>query len=177
MNVQGQVLKYNFYSDRWPAFFVLAAVFIFFLSGCRAGTGYAEIPVPDRRMNLKGLEAVSIQYLDAHPEEFYAFSRILTDADNALGKHGHITRGAVVRWIRNRIRQEAYDETMPVYRLLKSVYLRDWDGSEFTFVDDDDREYLYDLIGAVMGGMHLCTTCSTARPMVRKGRTGRTSGT
>jgi hypothetical protein len=116
-------------------------------------------------MNLKGLEAVSIQYLNAHPEEFYAFSRILTEADNALGTHGRITRGAVMRWIRNRIKQEAYDEEMPVYRLLKSVYLHGWEGAEFIFVDEDDREYLYDLIGAVMGGMHLCTTCSTAHPM------------
>jgi hypothetical protein len=119
-------------------------------------------------MNLKGLEAVSIQYLNAHPEEFYAFSRILTQADDALGKHGRMTRGAVMRWIRHRIKQESYDETMPVYQFLKSVYLQGWEGSDFILVDEDDREYLYDLIGAVMGGMHLCTTCSTAHPMVRK---------
>ena len=148
----------------WPGFFILAAAFIILLPGCRSGTGYADIPVPDRRMNLKGLEAVSIQHLNSHPDEFYAFSRILTDADEALGKQGRITRGAVMRWIRNRIRQEAYDETMPVYRLLKSVYLQGWEGSNLTVVDEDDREYLYDLISAVMGGMHLCTTCSTAHP-------------
>jgi hypothetical protein len=158
-------VAYRYESFRWPVCFVLAAAFIFLLPGCRAGTGYAEIPIQDRRMNLKGLEAVSIQYLNAHPEEFYAFSRILTEADNALGTHGRITRGAVMRWIRNRIKQEAYDEEMPVYRLLKSVYLHGWEGAEFIFVDEDDREYLYDLIGAVMGGMHLCTTCSTAHPM------------
>jgi len=114
---------------------------------------------------MKGLETVSIQYLNEHPGEFYAFSRILTEADDALGKNARITRGAVMRWIRDRMRAEGYDGPMPVYRLLKSVYLQGWDGSDFTWVDDDDREYLYDLIGAVMGGMHLCETCSTARPM------------
>jgi hypothetical protein len=150
---------------RWPAFFVFAAAFVFFMPGCRAQTGYAEIPVSDRRMNLKGLEAVSTQYLNAHPKEFYAFSRILTEANDALGEHERITRGEVMRWLRNRIKQEGYDEGMPVYRLLKSVYLQGWEGSDLTLVDDDDREYLYDLISAVMGGMHLCTTCSTAHPM------------
>jgi len=138
---------------------------MFFLSGCRAHTGYAGLSNEERRMNLKGLEAVSIQYLNEHPRDFYAFSRILTEADDALGKHNWITRGAVMRWIRNKMKQEGYDERMPVYRLLKSVYLQGWDGSDFTLVDDDDREYLYDLIGAVMGGMHLCETCSTAPPM------------
>jgi len=116
-------------------------------------------------MNLKGLEAVSIQYLNNHPKEFYAFSRILTEADDALGKHERITRGAVMRWIRNQLKQEGYDEGMPVYRLLKSVYLQGWEGSDFTLVGEDDREYLYDLISAVMGGMHLCETCSTAHSM------------
>jgi hypothetical protein len=135
------------------------------MPGCRAATGYAEIPASDRRMNLKGLEAVSIQYLNNHPKEFYAFSRILTEADDALGKHERITRGAVMRWIRNQLKQEGYDEGMPVYRLLKSVYLQGWEGSDFTLVGEDDREYLYDLISAVMGGMHLCETCSTAHSM------------
>jgi hypothetical protein len=139
----------------------LAAALVFFMAGCRAQTGYAEIPVSDRRTNMKGLEAVSIQYLNSHPKEFYTFSRILTEADDALGKHARITRGAVMRWIRSRIKQEGYGEGMPVYRLLKTVYLQGWEGSVFTLVDDDDREYLYDLISAVMGGMHLCETCST----------------
>jgi hypothetical protein len=143
----------------------LAAAFVFFMPGCRAQTGYAEIPVSDRRMNLKGLEAVSIQYLNDHPKEFYTFSRILTEADDALGKHERVTRGEVMRWIRDRMKQEGYNDEMPVYRLLKSVYLQGWEGSDLTFVDDDDREYLYDLISAVMGGMHLCETCSTAHPM------------
>lgn len=116
-------------------------------------------------MNLKGLEAVSIQYLNDHPKEFYTFSRILTEADDALGKHERVTRGEVMRWIRDRMKQEGYNDEMPVYRLLKSVYLQGWEGSDLTFVEDDDREYLYDLISAVMGGMHLCETCSTAHPM------------
>lgn len=152
---------YRHESFAWPVFIVLAVAYIFFLAGCRAQTGYAEIPVSDRRMNLKGLEAVSIRYLNDHPKEFYAFSRILTEADDALGKHLRITRGAAMQWIQDRIKQEGYDEQMPVYRFLKSVYLQGWEGSDFRLVDEDDREYLYDLISAVMGGMHLCETCST----------------
>lgn len=144
-----------------PVLFVLIAAYIVVLTGCRAQTGYAEIPLQDRRMNLKGLEAVAIRYLNDHPGEFYTFSRILTEADDALGKHARVTRGAVMRWIRKRIKQEGYGKEMPVYRLLKRVYLQGWEGSDFTLVGDDDREYLYDLISAVMGGMHLCTTCST----------------
>ena len=142
-------------------FFIIGLVLIPVLPGCKANTGYAEIPVPDRKMNLKGLEAVSTRYLNEHPKEFYAFSRILTDADDALGKDKRMTRGGVVRWIRDRIKREGFDEEMPVYRFLMTVYLQGWEESDFTLVGDDDREYLYDLISAVMGGMHLCETCST----------------
>ncbi|HEY5647911.1 MAG TPA: hypothetical protein VIU33_00315 [Nitrospiria bacterium] len=138
---------------------------LFALAGCRAGSGYADIPVSERRMNLRGLEAVSIQYLNVHPEDFYVFSGILTAADEALGKREWITRHGVMRWIREEADGAGYDDTMPVYRFLRTVYLEGWEGARLTRVDEGDREFLYDLISAVMAGMHLCTTCSTSHDM------------
>ena len=114
-------------------------------------------------MNLLGLEAVATKYLDEHPQNFQKFARILTDADEALGKHRTIAHGQVIAWIRDALRREGYDETMPVYLFLQSVYLKGWEGSYLNWVDEGEREYLYDLIVAVMGGMHRCSTCSTGR--------------
>jgi len=71
--------------------------------------------------------------------------------------------GQVIAWIRDALRREGYDETMPVYLFLQSVYLKGWEGSYLNWVDEGEREYLYDLIVAVMGGMHRCSTCSTGR--------------
>ena len=147
-----------------PVYIVLIGGFMLALAGCAAGTGYDEITVSDRRMNLRGLEAVSIQYLNEHPKEFHAFSRILTAADDALGKHETFSRGTVMRWISRELTHEGFDESMPVYRFLKTVYLEGWEGAYLTRVDGSDREFLFDLISSVMGGMHLCTTCSTAQP-------------
>lgn len=131
------------------------------LPSCAADLKYQQIPIPDRRMNLRGLEAVSTEYLNQHPQDFHVFGKILTEADDALGAPRALTRGHVMAWIRRQAGQAGYDENMPVYLFLRAVYLRDWEGAYWTFVDEGEREYLYDLISAVMGGMHLCTTCST----------------
>ncbi len=134
------------------------------LVSCAADLDYTRIPVPDRRLNLSGLTAISTHYLNEHPGEFYTFHRILTAADDALGRDAVRTRAGVVRWLDRAIRAEGYDERMPVYLFLRTVYLNGWERSWFGWVDGSDREYLYDLVSAVMGGMHLCTTCSTAPP-------------
>lgn len=115
-------------------------------------------------MNLLGLEAVATKYLDGHPDDFYKFARILTEADEALEKHGTVTHGQAMAWIRDRLKREGYEESMPVYLFLREVYLRGWEGAYLSWVDEGEREYLYDLIAAVMGGMHRCSTCSTAHP-------------
>ncbi|MBI1770724.1 MAG: hypothetical protein HYR67_20335 [Bacteroidetes bacterium] len=86
----------------------------------------------------------------------------MTEADDALGTHQTLTHGHVMGWIQRSLTLEGYNESMPVYLFLRSVYLKNWEGAYLTLVDDGDREYLYDLISAVMGGMHLCSTCSTS---------------
>ena len=131
------------------------------LQGCLASTRYQEIPIPDRRVNLLGLEAIATKYLDEHPKDFYKFFRILTAADDALGEHKTLTHGYVMTWIQHSLKLEGYDERMPVYLFLRSVYLKGWEGAYLTWVDEGEREYLYDLMAAVMGGMHRCSTCST----------------
>ena len=132
------------------------------LAGCVTDSGYGDIAVGDRRMNLRGLEAVSIEYLNANPKEFHVFGRILIEADEALENHDVLIRGAVMRWLKKAVMDAAYDESMPVYRFVNTVYLAGWEGAHFTRVSESDREFLFDLISAVMGGMHLCQTCSTA---------------
>ncbi len=144
---------------------LFAAVILLTIPGCRSTAGYADIPVSERRMNLRGLEEVSIHYLNNHPDQFYVFSNILTAADDALGSHDRISRAGVMRWIQAEVKQADYDDTMPVYRFLYTVYLEGWEGAHLTRVDEGDREYLYDLISAVMAGMHLCTSCSTSHEM------------
>lgn len=129
------------------------------LASCRSSPAYEEIPIPERKLNLVGLEMIATRYLDAHPDDFWKFNRILTAADDALQSHQTLTRGAVFGWLKRAIRKEGYDETMPVYLFLKSVYLKDWEGSHLRVLDQGEREYLYDLMGAAMGGMHRCSTC------------------
>jgi hypothetical protein len=131
------------------------------LMSCRAGMEYDRIPLPERRMNLSGLTAISTRYLNAHPGDFKKFNRMLSEADDALGSHEFITRAGVMRWIHRTAVQEGYDDQMPVYLFLRTVYLEGWAGSVLNRVDASEREYLYDLLSAIMGGMHLCTTCST----------------
>lgn len=133
------------------------------LVSCAADVDYTRIPIPDRRLNLSGLTALSTQYLNEHPEEFYTFHRILTAADDALSRDAVRTHAGVMRWLDRAIRAEGYDDRMPVHLFVRTVYLNGWERSWFERVDASDREYLYDLVSAVMGGMHLCTTCSTAR--------------
>ena len=139
----------------------LLSVFLFLLMSCQSSIQYDRIPIPDRRMNLSGLVAVSTHYLNKHPDDFYRFNRILVAADESLGNRDFITRAGVMKWIHRMIIKEGYDENMPVYFFLQTVYLEGWEGSYLNRVDLSEREYLYDLISAVMGGMHLCTTCST----------------
>lgn len=132
------------------------------LVSCAADVDYTRIPIPDRRLNLSGLTAISTHYLNEHPGDFYTFHRILTAADDALGRDAVRTRAGVMRWLDRAIRAEGYDDRMPVYLFVRTVYLNGWERSWFGRIDGSDREYLFDLISAVMGGMHLCTTCSTA---------------
>jgi hypothetical protein len=139
----------------------LLSLFLFFLISCQSGIPYDRIPIPDRRMNLSGLMSVSTHYLNEHPGDFYKFNRILTAADESLGLHDFMTRAGVMKWIHRMILEEGYDEEMPVYLFLRTVYLEGWEGSYLNRIDLSEREYLYDLISAVMGGMHLCATCST----------------
>ncbi len=139
--------------------FLVASVLL--LVSCGPNLEYNRIPIPDRRLNLSGLTAVSTQYLNEHPGDFHTFNRILTAADDALGSHELITRAGVMRWIHRKVIEEGYDDRMPVYLFLRTVYLSGWEHSWADRVDLAEREYLYDLLSAVMGGMHLCTTCST----------------
>jgi hypothetical protein len=141
----------------WLLFFVGSLLLV----SCRPDLEYDRIPVPDRRMNLSGLTAVSTRYLNEHPGDYKKFYRMLTAADDALGTHEFITHAGVMRWIQRIAAQEGYDDRMPVYLFLRTVYLDGWEDSWLNRVDASEREYLYDLLSAVMGGMHLCTTCST----------------
>lgn len=75
----------------------LLPLFFWALVSCHSNQDYMNIPVPERRMNLSGLEAVATRYLNEHPGDFYKFHRILTAADDAIGKHEWITRSGVIR--------------------------------------------------------------------------------
>jgi len=149
--------------DRTGDLVTVAVLLALLLVSCAADLDYTRIPVPDRRLNLSGLTAISTHYLNEHPGDFYKFHRILTAADDALGRDAVRTRAGVMRWLDRAVRTEGYDDRMPVYLFLRTVYLNGWERSWFGRIDVSDREYLYDLVSAVMGGMHLCTTCSTAR--------------
>lgn len=144
----------------WFLGFPLLFFFIFLLS-YSAESHYDQIPVPERKLNLKGLEMVTTQYLNEHPEAFNRFIRILTNADDALQAHETLSRGAVVNWLDRSMRQEGFDAQMPVRLFLHNVYLKEWDGAYLRRVDPGEREYLYDLIGATIGGMYRCT-CAPA---------------
>ncbi len=127
------------------------------LAACRSGPSYDHLPIPDRKLNLLGLEMIATQHLDAHPSHFDKFSKILTEADNVLQTDSTKTQAGVVSWIRRAMKREGIDESAPVFLFLQSVYLKGWEGAYFSRVDEGEREYLYDLMGAVMGGMHRCT--------------------
>lgn len=132
-------------------------------SACGDSLPYVETAVADRRANVLGIEALFLRHLDAHPEQFPVFIRIVTDADNALQSHRVLTRAAVVRWIDRRAAKEGFDERrLPGLFFLKHVYLAGWNHGYLNFVDENDRELLSDLITGVMGALHKCRTCSTA---------------
>lgn len=140
-------------------FFLLLA-----LAACRSGPAYDRLPIPDRRVNLLGLEMIATQHLDAHPEDFSKFATILTEADNALQSDAWKTHAGVISWIRGAMKREGIDPSTPVFLFLQSVYLKGWEGAYLIRVDAGEREYLYDLMGAVMGGMHRCT-CAGSHSM------------
>jgi hypothetical protein len=118
---------------------------------------YQKIPASDRKLNLTGLERVTTQYLDEHPDDYQKLIRIVTAADDALQRNNTFTRGTVMRWIKRALHREQVNETMPVFLFLKNVYLHDWEGAYLSQVNEGDREYLFDLIGATIGGMYRCT--------------------
>jgi hypothetical protein len=140
----------------WLLVFPFFFFFIFLLSN-HPESHYDQIPVPERKLNLKGLEMVTTEYLNEHPEDFSRFIRILTEADNALQENESLTRGAVMKWLDRSMRQEGFDSKMPVRLFLQNVYLKEWEGAYLRRIDSGEREYLYDLIGATIGGMYRCT--------------------
>lgn len=142
-----------------PLLLVMAALF-----SCRSGPPYDTIPIPDRKTNLLGLEMIATQHLDAHPDDFMRFSRILTAADDALQQRETLTRGAVMAWIGRALKKEGMEEDITPLLFFRSVYLKGWEGAYFTAIDAGEREYLYDLMGAVMGGMHRCACPMTHPP-------------
>ncbi|MFY9268208.1 MAG: hypothetical protein WAO55_00495 [Candidatus Manganitrophaceae bacterium] len=150
----------------WLLVFPFLFFFIFIVSN-HPESQYDQIPVPERKLNLKGLEMVTTQYLDEHPEAFYRFIRILTNADNALQENQSLTRGAVMKWLDQSMGQEGFDSEMPVRLFLRNVYLKEWEGAYFRRIDSGEREYLYDLIGATIGGMYRCTCVP---PELKQGR-------
>jgi hypothetical protein len=141
---------------------VLIAILIA-VSACSKPLPYVETAIADRRANMLGVETLFLQYLNAHPEQFSAFINILTDADDALQSHKVITRAGVVRWIDRQTATAGFDErNMPGLFFLKHVYLAGWSHSYLHFLDENDREFLSDLISGVMAAPHKCQTCSTA---------------
>jgi len=136
---------------------ILLLLIVLILSARQSNSAYQKLPIPDRRLNLTGLERITTQYLDQHPDDYQKLIRIVTAADDALQGHTTFTRGTVMRWIKRALRREQVDETMPVYLFLKNVYLHDWEGAYLSQVSDGDREYLFDLMGAAIGGMYRCT--------------------
>jgi len=143
-----------------PALFL----FLITLAACRSGPAYDRLPIPDRKLNLLGLEMIATQHLDAHPEDYDKLGKILTEADNVLQSDSMKTHAGVISWIRRAMKREGMDESGPIFLFLQSVYLKGWEGAYFSRVDEAEREYLYDLMGAVMGGMHRCT-CAGAGTM------------
>jgi hypothetical protein len=151
---------------RFGLVLLLSLLGLLFIISSHSESAYTKIPIPERKMNLTGLQMITTQYLDEHPGDFQKFIRILTEADDALQENSTFTRGNVMRWLRRAMKREQIDEKAPVYLFLKNVYLQDWEGSYLSQVDDEEREYIYDLIGATIGGMYHCTC---APPELRTG--------
>lgn len=134
---------------------VILAFLLIFLIGCAEKIKYLDLAPADRRTSLDGLSTLFARYLEKHPETWKNFERILTDADNALQEHRLLTKAGVMRWIEEHVKKEGFKEKeLPGLTLIRLVYLRGWEHAYFSFVDEQERELLFDLIGAVMGGMH-----------------------
>ncbi len=134
---------------------VILAFLLIFLSGCAEKVKYLDIPPVDRHTSLEGLSTLFARYLEKHPDSWKNFARILTEADDALQKHPTLTKAGVMRWIEAHVKKEGFkEEELPGLTLIRLVYLKGWDHAYFSFVDEQEREFLFDLIGAVMGGMH-----------------------
>jgi hypothetical protein len=140
---------------RLPVTFVALILALVFLSGCAEKVKYLDLSPEDRRTGLEGLSTLFARYLEKHPESWKNFARILTEADDALNAHTILTKAEVMRWIDTHVKKEGFKEKeLPGLALIRLVYLRGWEHAYFSFVDDQEREMLSDLIGAVMGGMH-----------------------
>ncbi len=122
---------------------------------------YNEKPISDRRLNLRGLELITTNYLNEHPEAFDKLIRIVTNADEALQEEEFPARAAVMKWLDLEMEKEGFTPEMPVYYYLKTVYLDEWEDAYFHQIDDGEREYLYDLLSAMIGGLYRCT-CAPA---------------
>lgn len=148
---------------RRPALIAVLAGVLGVLAACSERLAYVETAIADRRANVLGVEALFLRHIDEHPGQFPIFIRILTDADNALHAHRVLTRAAVVGWIDRHAATAGLNErNLPGLFFLKRVYLAGWSRGYLTFLDEDDREFLSDLITGVMGALHKCRTCSTA---------------
>jgi hypothetical protein len=146
----------------------ISGILVLFLTGllllsCTSRPTYLEIPIPDRHTNMLGVEALFLQYLEKHPQDWPKLIRILTEADDALQSHRFLTRAGIMRWINRQVKKERFDEReMPGLFFLHSVYLRGWDRGYLNFVDQEERELLQDLITGVMGALHKCQTCTVS---------------
>lgn len=133
---------------------------VLLLWGCARTIPYNDVPIADRRTTLQGLAVLFGDYLQAHPDTYPKFIRILKAADEILERRPRLTRGQVMRWMDQRLQQEGLrPEGIPGVVTIRAVYLRGWDGAVLSPVSADDRELLYDLMAAVMGGMHRCPAC------------------
>lgn len=106
---------------------------------------------------------VATEYLNAHPEDFNKLIRIVSNADDALQEDEAPVKGAVLKWLERSMDEEGFAPDMPVYFFLRNVYLKDWEGAYFTQVDPGEREYLFDLMGATIGGLYRCTCAPPER--------------
>lgn len=144
----------------WVWIFPVLVVFLFLFPLLLINSSeshYNAKPASERMMNLKGLELVTTQYLNENPEAFHKLIRIITDADDAIQNNEFPIHAAVMKWLKKAMYREGFDDEMPVYFFLRTVYLNEWERGYFRQVDDAEREYLYDLMSAMIGGLYRCT--------------------
>ena len=149
---------------RWIALISMTGLVLSVL-GCARTIPYTDLSVNDRRTNLSGLAVLFGDYLQAHPDVYQKFSRILKAADAILENRPWLSKRAVMRWLDARLRVEGLrPEEIAGVVAIRAVYLKGWDGAAMSPVSADDRELLYDLMAAVMGGMHRCPACDQTEP-------------